>query len=104
MKISKAEVEYIANLARIKVSDADIELLVRDMSEMLEMAGKLNEVSTGADKSDDVCSDDVCSDDVCSDDVCVLRDDKVVPSYSREQILKNAPCRDDNSFIVPKIM
>ncbi len=99
MKISKAEVEYIANLARIKVSDADIELLVRDMSEMLEMAGKLNEVSTGADKSDDVCSDDVCS-----DDVCVLRDDKVVPSYSREQILKNAPCRDDNSFIVPKIM
>ena len=99
MKISKAEVEYIANLARIKVSDADIELLVRDMSEMLEMAGKLNEVSTGVDKSDDVCSDDVCS-----DDVCVLRDDKVVPSYSREQILKNAPCRDDNSFIVPKIM
>ena len=99
MKISKAEVEYIANLARIKVSDADIELLVRDMSEMLEMAGKLNELSTGVDKSDDVCSDDVCS-----DDVCVLRDDKVVPSYSREQILKNAPCRDDNSFIVPKIM
>ena len=94
MKISKAEVEYIANLARIKVSDADIELLVRDMSEMLEMAGKLNELSTGVDKSDDVCSDDVC----------VLRDDKVVPSYSREQILKNAPCRDDNSFIVPKIM
>jgi aspartyl-tRNA(Asn)/glutamyl-tRNA(Gln) amidotransferase subunit C len=32
----------------------------------------------------------------------VLREDEVVPSYPREDVLKNAPARTDSNFVVPK--
>lgn len=35
---------------------------------------------------------------------CELREDEVAPSYSREEILKNAPKKDSISFILPKVV
>ena len=32
----------------------------------------------------------------------VMREDETSPSYEREDILKNAPCRNEEYFVVPK--
>ncbi len=94
MSISKKEVEYIANLARLKLTQQEIENYTHQLNDILEYMEKLNELDTSEVKP---LSHPV-------ENINVFRDDEIVPSVSREDALKNAPDSTEEFFKVPKII
>jgi len=94
MKITKDMVEYVANLARLNLTEQEKERLTEDMAEILAYVDKLNELDTsGVEPTSHVMPI-----------YNVLREDVVKESYDREIILENAPSKEDGCFKVPKVV
>ena len=94
MKISRAEVEKVATLARLELSEDEVEHLTEDLSSILSYIAKLEELDTG----------DV---EPTSHVVAMktpYRADVVTNEPSTDDALANAPQRDDNYFVVPSII
>ncbi|MBE6828747.1 MAG: Asp-tRNA(Asn)/Glu-tRNA(Gln) amidotransferase subunit GatC [Ruminococcaceae bacterium] len=89
--ITHEEILNIANLAKLSVSDEELDELTKDMSEIIGFADTINAASAGASDFDNI-----------NNLSNVFREDTVVPSYDREEILKNAESRDDGYFLVKK--
>jgi aspartyl-tRNA(Asn)/glutamyl-tRNA(Gln) amidotransferase subunit C len=94
MKISKEEVEHVAKLARLAVSEEEKENFSRQLSEILTYVGKLNELDTSKIEPTSHVLD-------LSN---VFRDDVVRESLPAEDVLANAPDRENDHFRVPKII
>lgn len=94
MRISEQEVRHIASLARLKLSDEEIDKLTYELGEMKEFVEKLNEV--------DVSMVDATS--YIVDKKNVLREDQLTQSFDRELILKNAPAKEAGCISVPKVV
>jgi len=92
MSVTRAEIEHIAKLARIEIPAGQFEKLSRDMSEIVNMVNKLSELELENVKVP------------LPDRVNALRDDEVKPSYSRDDILKNAPSSEAGCFLVPRVV
>ena len=94
MAVSKEDVEYVAKLARIELSEEEKDTLTSQLSSILDHIQKLNELDTeGVEPTFHVL-------DVTN----VFREDVVRPSLPTEEVLKNAPARDGDFFKVPKII
>lgn len=94
MKISLETVEYVAALARLELSDAEKQMMVSQMGEILDYMDKLNTLDTkGVKPLEHV--------EPMSN---VFRKDEVKPSYDRKKILANAPDKEEGAFRVPKIV
>ncbi len=94
MEISKQEVEKVAKLARLSVTESEKEAFAKQLSQILTHVQKLNEYDTkGIEPTSTVLGQ-----------VNVFRDDVVRPSLPVEQALANAPERDGDGFGVPKIL
>lgn len=92
MTITKEIVEYAASLSRLKMNESETEEMQKQMSAIVDYMDILNQLDTdGVEPLSHVFS--------ISN---VMRDDEVQPSYDREEILKNAPDRNEESFVVPK--
>lgn len=93
-QLTPDEVRKVAILARLKLSEAEIEAFGRQLSHVLEYVDILNEVDTTnvepmahvADLSN------------------VLRDDVVRESLPRDKAIANAPKSDGTYFLVPQIL
>ncbi|MBI3597545.1 MAG: Asp-tRNA(Asn)/Glu-tRNA(Gln) amidotransferase subunit GatC [Nitrospirae bacterium] len=94
MKLSKEEVEHVARLARLAVSEEEKEAFSRQLSEILTYIGKLNELDTSK----------VQPTSHVLDLSNVLRDDVIRESLSTIDVLANAPDRVSDFFRVPKII
>jgi len=94
MKLSKQEVEHVAKLARLAVSEEEKEAFSRQLSEILTYVGKLNELDTSK----------IEPTSHVLDLNNVFRDDIVRESLPPEDVLANAPDRENNHFRVPKII
>ena len=94
MKLSKEEVEHVAKLARLAVSEGEKEAFSRQLSEILTYIGKLNELDTSK----------VQPTSHVLDLSNVLRDDVIRESLSTTDVLANAPDRVNDFFRVPKII
>jgi aspartyl-tRNA(Asn)/glutamyl-tRNA(Gln) amidotransferase subunit C len=94
MSISIEEVEKIANLARLYLSDDEKNILSKELSVILEYMDKLNELNTSNVKP---LSHPL-------DLVNVFREDQLGESLSTEDALKNAPDKTDKYFKVPKVI
>ena len=94
MKISRAEVEHIANLARLELADGEIKQLQSDLSQILEYVEQLNGLNT----TDVPPTAHV----VVQDDV--LRDDVPRPSLPAEEVLANAPGAEEGYFRVHAVL
>ncbi|MBI3994794.1 MAG: Asp-tRNA(Asn)/Glu-tRNA(Gln) amidotransferase subunit GatC [Nitrospirae bacterium] len=94
MKLSKEEVEHVAKLARLAVSEDEKEAFSRQLSEILTYVGKLNELDTSK----------VEPTSHVLDLSNVFRDDVVRESLPPVEALANAPDHDNNHFRVPKII
>ena len=90
MKISRAEVEHIADLARLELSDREIEQLQKELSDILEYVEQLNQLDTSAVSP--------TAHVVVRRDV--LRGDRTEPSLPRHEALANAPQAQDGFFRV----
>lgn len=94
MAVSKKDVEYIANLARLEFSNSEIENFTDQLNQILQYVDKLNELDT----------DNVEPLSHPVENVNVFRDDILKPTVSRMEALKNAPEANDEFFKVPKII
>ena len=94
MAVTKKDVEYIAALARLKFNDVELENYTHQLNDILKYVEKLNELNT----------DDVEPLSHPVENANVFREDKLKPSISTEEALKNAPNRTDEFFKVPKVI
>lgn len=92
MQITKDLVSYVAALSRIELEDSEIDEMQKQMNDIVNYMDTLNQLDTeGTEPLSHVFAI-----------TNVMRDDEVKPSYDREDILKNAPERTDETFVVPK--
>jgi aspartyl-tRNA(Asn)/glutamyl-tRNA(Gln) amidotransferase subunit C len=94
MAVTKKDVEYIAELAKLKFKDEELEKFTEQLNEILAYVEKLNELDT--------TNVEPLSHPVEGSNV--FREDVVKPSIDREEALKNAPDRSELFFKVPKVI
>ena len=94
MAVTKNDVEYIANLARLKFNESELENFTHELNEILNYVEKLNELDT---ENVEPLSHPI-------ENANVFRDDHIKESVDRELALKNAPDRTDEFFVVPKVI
>jgi len=92
--ISKKEVEYVARLARLRLSEEEKEKFTRQLGDILKYIDKLNELDT--EKVEPTFHVLQLSN--------VFREDKVKPSLTQEEILANAPEVEAGHFKVKKVI
>lgn len=94
MSVDQATVRHIARLARIKVSDAEAETLQGELNSILEWVEQLGEVDTdGVAPMTSVVEADMKK-----------REDAVTDGDMPDDIVRNAPEREDHFFVVPKVV
>jgi aspartyl-tRNA(Asn)/glutamyl-tRNA(Gln) amidotransferase subunit C len=98
MKISREEVERVAELAYLDLSEAELESYRKQIDEILEYIGKLDELDTSrVEPMAQVLADDQTAD-------ATLREDTVVPCNVAGEVLKQAPDPEAPYFRVPKVI
>ena len=94
MKLSRDEVLHIARLARMGISDDEVDKLSEQLSDILDNFEVLQKVNT-----DDVPP---TAQSIALNNV--TRNDAVVASYSPDDILSNAPRREQDYFKIHAVL
>jgi len=94
MKITRREVEHVAKLARLELSEEEKEKLTDQLSNILTYVEKLNELDTTG----------VAPTSHVLDMSNVMRDDTPGVSLPQERALSNAPESAAGHYKVPKII
>ncbi|WP_462412774.1 Asp-tRNA(Asn)/Glu-tRNA(Gln) amidotransferase subunit GatC [Neobacillus sp. Marseille-QA0830] len=93
-RISTDQVKYVANLARLAITEEEAELFTKQLDAIITFAEQLNELDT----------ENVPPTYHVLDMKNVLREDVPKPGLPREEVLKNAPDSQDGQFKVPAIL
>jgi aspartyl-tRNA(Asn)/glutamyl-tRNA(Gln) amidotransferase subunit C len=93
-KLTRGDVLKVARLARLKLTDAEIDDYTEKLGSILEYVASLNEIDT-EDVEPMVHAVELSN---------VFRADEIVQSLPREAALKNAPKTDGQFFLVPQIL
>jgi len=94
MGITKEDIIYVANLARLEVDEKDIETFAGQLGEVLEYVNTLNRVDTeGVPPTSHAISL-----------TNAFREDVPSGHLDRDEALSNAPEKEDGSFLVPKVV
>lgn len=94
MQISRQDVEKVAQLARLAVTSAEKDAFAKQLSQILTHVDKLNQYdTTGIEPTTTVMGH-----------VNVFREDVIRPSLPSDKALANAPEREGDGFVVPKIL
>ncbi len=94
--LTRDDVQKVAMLARLKLSDAELDLFTNQLGQVLEYVKMLNEVDTDTDAIEPMVH--------VAELRNVFRDDELEKSLSRVESLANAPKTDGQFFLVPPIM
>jgi aspartyl-tRNA(Asn)/glutamyl-tRNA(Gln) amidotransferase subunit C len=98
LKITREDVVRVAELAYLDLTEEELERYRRQLDEILNYIGKLNELDTsGVEPMAQVLADDQAAD-------ATMREDLVVPSAVAEDILRQAPDPEPPYFRVPKVI
>jgi aspartyl-tRNA(Asn)/glutamyl-tRNA(Gln) amidotransferase subunit C len=93
-RISRADVEHVAMLARLALTDDEIEQLTVDLGAILDHAAQVSALDTA----------DVPPTAHPLPLVNVLRPDELRPALDRDELLEQAPATEDGQFRVPRIL
>ena len=93
-RISPEDVRHVARLARLALSDDELERMRVEMSAILDYMDKLRSLDT---KGVEPTSHAVPLHNV-------MREDEPTPSLPLDEMLANAPDRDGDTFRVPRII
>jgi aspartyl-tRNA(Asn)/glutamyl-tRNA(Gln) amidotransferase subunit C len=88
------DIEHVARLARLELTDQEKERLREQLGVILENAAKVGEVAT----------DDVPPTAYAIPRSNVLRPDEITPSLTTEEVLAIAPEVESDRFKVPRIV
>jgi aspartyl-tRNA(Asn)/glutamyl-tRNA(Gln) amidotransferase subunit C len=94
MKLTKAEIMHVANLARLELDNAAVEKFADQIGTILEYVDTLRRVDTNG----------VQPTSHAIFLTNAFREDEVKTHLDTDSALANAPEKDDGTFIVPKIV
>lgn len=94
MGIGREQVQHVAKLARLALSDEELNLFEGQLSAILEHANRVTALDT--DGVEPTSHSMPLSN--------VMRPDEVVPPIGAEAALANAPAAEDGHFRVPRIL
>ncbi|GAA2823026.1 MULTISPECIES: Asp-tRNA(Asn)/Glu-tRNA(Gln) amidotransferase subunit GatC [Crossiella] len=92
--ISRDEVAHLARLARLAVTDAELDLFAGQLDGIIQAVAKVGEVA----------AEDVPPTSHSVPLTNVFRADEIVPCLSHEDALAAAPASEDGRFRVPRIL
>ena len=94
MAITRADVEKVSLLARLHLTEDELDTLTDELAQIVTYVDQLSEVDTqGVDPMAHAV-------EVCN----VFADDQVKSSLPREDALANAPRHNDQSYLVPPVL
>lgn len=91
MSFSIEDAKNLAKLSRLEFSDDELKNFLSEFDSILEQVSLIDQV--------DVFGVDFKSKDIV--EVQDIRSDKVVETFSQQQVLQNAPEKKDGAFLVP---
>jgi len=94
MSIDKDTVKHISKLARISLNEKKVDSLSKDLTSIMKFIEKLNKLNT--DKTTPLTS--IINASLKS------RKDEIKDGKIRDQILKNSPDKNEEFFVVPKVV
>jgi len=94
MALDRSDVQNIADLARVAISDENLDKYRTELSSILDLVEQMNAVNT----------DDVQPLAHPLDAVQRLRADVVTEENQREKYMDNAPAKEAGLFLVPKVV
>jgi len=94
MAIDRSDVEKIAHLARLNISEENIADTTKSLGEVLALVDQLQAADTS----------DVSPLAHPLDTVQRLRADDITETNQREQLQQNAPAAEDGLFLVPRVI
>lgn len=94
MSLSKEEVEKIAHLARISLSEADIPIYARNLSNILDLVAQMNKIETAG----------IVPMAHPLDLSARMRPDAIAESDQRQHFQKTAPQVEAGLYLVPKVI
>jgi aspartyl-tRNA(Asn)/glutamyl-tRNA(Gln) amidotransferase subunit C len=86
MALTRVQVQHIAELAKLKLSDDEIDRMTQQLSAILDHAARLQTLNTEA----------IPPTASVLPLQNVMRDDRVAPSLPREQVIANAPDQSED--------
>jgi len=92
--ISREDVAHLAHLARLAVTDEELELF----------AGQLEVILASVARVADVAADDIPPTTHAVPLTNITRSDQIRPSLPRDEVLAAAPVAEDGRFRVPRIL
>jgi aspartyl-tRNA(Asn)/glutamyl-tRNA(Gln) amidotransferase subunit C len=93
-RISRADVAHLARLARLAVTDDELDLFATQLDVILGSVARVSEVAAA----------DIPPTSHAVPMTNVYRPDEVVPSLPRDAVLAAAPAVEDDKFRVPRIL
>lgn len=94
MSVTNEDVQYVAHLARLELTEKETKNIAKDMNKILNYMETLEELDTS----------DVEPLEHVIDLEYRFRDDKAKAPLSHEDALKNAPDADSDYFRVPRVI
>jgi aspartyl-tRNA(Asn)/glutamyl-tRNA(Gln) amidotransferase subunit C len=94
MKITREEVEHVATLAKLNMSEEELARMTGQLDTILSYVAKLDELDTA----------DVAPTTHAFSINNAFREDEMEQSLPREEALANGPKVDGEAFIVPRII
>jgi aspartyl-tRNA(Asn)/glutamyl-tRNA(Gln) amidotransferase subunit C len=94
MKITREEVQHVADLAHLEMGEADIERFAEQIGQILAYVDTLNQVDTAG----------VPGTSHAISLTNAFRDDVETVAMERDRVLSNAPQKEDGNFVVPKVV
>ncbi|WP_026673850.1 Asp-tRNA(Asn)/Glu-tRNA(Gln) amidotransferase subunit GatC [Alkalihalobacterium bogoriense] len=93
-RISEEQVKHVAHLARLSITDEEAVKFTKQLDAIITFAEQLNELDT----------ENVKPTSHVLDMKNVLREDKPEKGLPVEEVLKNAPDKEEGQFSVPSIL
>lgn len=92
-EISSEEIMHLASLSALEFSEEEAKEFSKEFNNILKFVDKIASAKL---EKDDIFASAVL--------ISELREDEVKESYTREEILKNAPKQRKGYFVVPKVV
>lgn len=89
--VTREDVLQMARLSKLYIKEEELDALTKDMDNIIAFAETISAAQCEQTNFDNI-----------NNLSNVLREDVVVPSYDREEILKNAESQDEGYFLVKK--
>ena len=94
MTIDKDKIKHVSKLARISIDERKIDSLTKDLSSIFKFIEQLNELNT----------DNVKPLSSILNEPLRSRKDEINDGKIREKILGNSPQKNEEFFVVPKVI